>query len=846
MKTEEWEQLEQLLEAAVERPPGDRAAFLEQACGDDSALRREVEALVAADGDAGSFLEEPALPRELQQRFIGPYRVIRQLGAGGTSAVYLAIRADDQYRKRVAVKIFRQPADREDLLRRFRAERQILAGLEHPNIADLHDGGTTEEGLPYFVMEYVEGLPIDRYCDRHRLSVAQRIQLFRTVCSAVHYAHQNLVVHRDIKPGNVLVSVDGVAKLLDFSIAKLLNPEQFPQTVEYTATGLRLMTPRYASPEQVRGERITTASDVYSLGVLLYELLTGHLPYRFKSQSPQDVERAVCEAEPESPSTVIGRSEEVPSSDGKMRAVITPESVSRARGTQPRELRRQLSGDLENILLMALRKEPRRRYASAEQLAEDLRRFIAGLPVAARKATLPYRFGKFVRRNRIAVAVTAVLFVLVLGMVIGFAIAMAAKADQLARERDRMREERDKVEEVVMFLQGLFEISDPAEARGRAITAREILERGAQSIDERLADQPLIRAELMDTIGTLYRRLGLYPQALPLLKKALETRESMLGDRHLDVARSLRSLADLHWHRNAFAEAEPLYLRSLAIHQRLLETDHPDVALTLNNLGNLYWRRGRYDEAERFYTESLAIREKVLEPDHPDVAASLNNLGLLHMTQGRLAEAEPLYLRSLAIKERVLEPDHPDIVASLNNLGLLYTEQGRYAEAEPLHQRVLEIQERILDPDHPALIRSLTSLADLYLAENRYAEAEPLYLRALAIGEEVRGPESPPTAMVLCKLGNLYSQQDRSADAEPLYQRSLAILERTLGADHVYTSEPVVGLARLYRAQSRFADAAPLFQRALAIREQANPSHPDTVELRREHADLLRAVGRDD
>jgi serine/threonine protein kinase len=435
MPDDRMKKIEKIFDGALQRSAAERAAFLDRACGDDDNLRREVEGLLAADSRAGEFLEQPIAEHGIELRpqgsapggeLVGAYRLLRRIGEGGMSEVYLAVRADDEYQKRVALKIIRQDLDREDMLRRFRTERQILAGLDHPNIAKLLDGGTTEGGLPYFVMDYIEGVPVDQYCDRGKLTLRERLELFRSVCSAVQYAHQNLVVHRDIKASNILVTSDGVPKLLDFGIAKLVKPDQFAQQAEYTATWLRPMTPRYASPEQVQGKLVTTASDVYSLGVLLYHLLTGHFPYRLEGRPPTELARLVVEEQPEKPSTAITRVETDPRA--RTREPVSADVVSKARRTQPPQLRRQLAGDLDNIVLMALRKEPQRRYASVEQFAEDTRRYLRGLPVLARQDTLGYRTSKFLRRNWLGVAV-ATGFVLLL---VGFALTMVVQANRIA------------------------------------------------------------------------------------------------------------------------------------------------------------------------------------------------------------------------------------------------------------------------------------------------------------------------------------------------------------------------------------------------------------------------------
>ena len=430
MTPERWQKVEELFHLSLEREASQRAAFLDEACAGDPDLRGKVESLLAYDEQESDFLETPASgvrgdwldedqPGPMTGRRIGPYQVTREIGHGGMGAVYLAVRADDQYQKQVAIKLIKRGMDTETILRRFRTERQILANLDHPNIAKLLDGGTTEEGLSYFIMDYVDGLPIDMYCDTQKLTTVERLRLFRTVCSAVAYAHQNRVVHRDLKPGNILVTAQGVVKLLDFGVAKLLNPEASSKTTGSTAAALRPMTPEYASPEQVRGSVITPASDIYSLGVLLYELLTGHRPYRVRSRTPQEIEHVICEEAPEKPSTVIGRVEEAPDRDRP----LTPASVSETREGQPEKLRRRLAGDLDTIVLMALRKEPERRYGSVEQFSEDIRRHLEGLPVIARKDAFWYRSAKFIKRNKAAVLAATLGAGIILGLVVVAALS---------------------------------------------------------------------------------------------------------------------------------------------------------------------------------------------------------------------------------------------------------------------------------------------------------------------------------------------------------------------------------------------------------------------------------------
>ncbi len=550
METGRLRRVNEILLATLEHEPPKRGAFLDRVCKGDEQVRCEVESLLAVDPELVDRLDCPVADLHgppavvVEGKRIGPYRVVRELGRGGMGAVFLAARADGEYDRQVAVKVLKRGLDTAEIVHRFRTERQILANLGHPYIAELYEGGTTEDHRLYFVMEHIEGEPIDRYCDARRGTIRQRIELFRKVCSAVQFAHQSLVVHRDLKPGNILVTADGEPKLLDFGVAKLLDPET-GEPVTATAAGLRLMTPEYASPEQVRGEPITTTSDVYSLGVMLYELLTGHRPHRLKAWQAEEVKRVICEQEPEKPSTAVSRVEEVRAEAGAI-VTLTPEAVSRVRGEEPRRLRRLLSGDLDSIVLRALRKEPQYRYASVEQLSKDLRRHLEGRPVRARKGTFAYRTGKLLRRRGKELAAAAAALLLA-----GVAVDRESQQRHTACERDR-------AQRISGFLVELFKVSDPSEARGNSVTAREILDRSAARIEQELEKDPELRAALMTTIGEIYGNLGLYSEATQLLETALAQRQQLHGETHLEVAETLDVLVGLLYQKGELEGAEAL------------------------------------------------------------------------------------------------------------------------------------------------------------------------------------------------------------------------------------------------------------------------------------------------
>ena len=772
-------------------------------------MANEREFSTPSGGDLHSTRTVSAEDRPTEHR-IGPYRILRELGHGGMGTVYLALRADEQFHKRVALKVIRSGSDVDDVVRHFKRERQILASLDHPNIAKLLDGGTTEDGLPSFVMEYIEGEPLLGYCDARSLPVPERLRLFQSVCAAVQYAHRNLVVHRDIKPGNILVAADGLPRLLDFGIAKLLNSELAGEAPTATAMA---MTPEYASPEQARGERITTATDVYSLGVVLYELLTGHHPYRLASRQPLDVLKAISEQEPERPSTAVDRSEVRTAPEGTQPVRLTPEAVARTREGTPEKLKRRLRGDLDNILMLALRKEPQRRYASVEAFSDDVRRYLDGLPVKARRPTVSYRAGKFASRHVVGVAAAAVLVVLL----IGFGLAVTMQRDMAQRERATAQRERETAERVSSFLVGLFKVADPSEARGNAITAREVLDKGAEKIATELKDEPEVRATLMDTLGTVYLSLGLYDRALPLLQEALKTRKTVLGGEHVDVARSLSNVAHVLYMKGDHTAAEAHFREALAVRRRLFGDEHPEVAKALNNLGLLLGERGDYAEATSLHRQALASWRKALGNEHPHVAMSLNNLaGVLGVT-GNHAEAESLYREALAIWRRLLGNEHPDVARGLSNLAAIVEHRGDHAGAETLQREALALRRKLLGNDHPDVAWSLDGLATVLRRKGEAGAAEALYREAITIRRKALGDDHPHVAYSLAGLADTLCRVRRAAEAESLARGALAILTKALPHGHVDIAEAESILGGCLAVMRRHAEAEVLLVQSYPV-----------------------------
>lgn len=839
---------ETLFGAAMELDAEPRSAFLDQACRDNPELRREVDALLGLLDVArtdqlfrsfGGFAAS-----SLAGRQVGSYRILREIGEGGMGTVYLAERED--VGQRAALKLVRDgrhasPAH----LQRFLLERRVLARLEHPNIARLLDAGLMEDKLPYLVMEYVEGTPITDYCDKHRLTVSERLQLWQQVCLAVQHAHRNLVVHRDLKPSNILVTesaaakTGGEVKLLDFGIAKLLG-ENESQEPALTRRGAPVLTPEYASPEQVRGEPITTASDVYSLGMVLYELLTGHRPYHAGGRTAAEVERVVCGTEPERPSQAVLRTEEVVHAGGTTEQ-IAPEAVSHARGTRPDRLRRRLDGDLDMIVLKALRKEPARRYASVEQFLEDVRRHLAGHTIIARGDTSAYRLRKFIGRHRVSVAAAA-SFVLLL---LGFSTVTAIQSVRIRAQAERITRERDKAEQVAGFLADLFRTSDPYSGGGGAISVREVLDSGAVRIDRELADRPRVRAEMLAVMAQAYDGLGLHGESRRLLESSLEIHERIYGDEDPRVAGSRSQLAHVLIEQGDYRGAESLLRQALAVRRTLHGVDHPYVARTLNSLAQALREQGRYAEAESQLQQALAIDREHRGEEGADLAQSLRGLAHLLRDRGEYAAAEPLYRDAYVLHRQRLGEEHPETANSLINLAAVLHAEGKDATAEPLFRQGLSVKRRLLGDESEDVTGDMLGFAALLHDLGDDAAAEDLYRQALAVHRRIRREGHPGTATTLLGLGQLLLDQGKAAAAEPLLREALTLRQRALPGSRWGIARTQSALGACLSALGRFSEAEPLLLDALGtMSEVRGDDDPATQRARQSVITHYRRAGR--
>ncbi len=842
MDAERWQRLEALFVGALERDEAARQSFLRRETADDPTLFTELSAMLVANGDSRALAVEAQLLRDTPAISpftgragralpgnVGPYRLIEQIGHGGMGVVYRAERADGQYTQTVAVKLVRTDFVSPDLVQRSRSERQILARLEHASIARLLDGAVADDGSPYLVMEYVSGRPITEHCDAACLTIDERLRLFQIVCRAVHYAHQNLVVHRDLKPSNILVTADGQVKLLDFGIAKLIAAGE--DDAPNTGTLLSLMTPDYASPEQVRGESITTATDVYALGLLLYELLCGERAQRAGGSSPIAIERTVCEDEPPSPSTSIGAGSREQVADRV-----------RVRGLQrPEQAKKKLSGDLDRIVEMAVRKEPERRYTSAEQLSADVERYLTGLPVMARPGTLRYRTAKLLRRHRVGAAATAAIIVSIL---FGLGVAMAG----VVRARDAERRavaDAAAATSVSEFLVDLFRANDPGEARGDVVTARQLLDRGAARVRVGLGDQPVVQARLLGTMARAYASLGLFDPAVELREQELEIQRQRAGESSMEAGIALGELSDLYGRRSEYPRARDAAREAVAILEHTPGGSGRELMNALNQLGMANGRLGDLAEAQAALEWSLAIGESTFGRDDISFTGTLNNLAIVHWMQGNTSGARPLYERALVILEREHGSEHPTVAHTLNNLGLVQNQAGELDAAAATHRRALAIREKILDADHPDIAETLNNLGVVMLNKRDFAAARPLFERALIVRERVLGPNHSHVATTLSNLGTALLETGDYDAAAPYLRRALASLQRSVGPEHVMTTYPLLSLARIDRARGDYGAAETGIRRVIAIREAAGgANHPDLAAALNELGEIAREGGR--
>jgi eukaryotic-like serine/threonine-protein kinase len=897
-----WQHIQEIVYDALEVAPEERTAFLEKACGSDLEIRRQAANLVESYDRADSFLERaaesgacevlgPAAPTEGER--IGAYQITGTIGHGGMGTVYCARRVDDQFNQTVAIKVLRAGIGQSaELETRFRAERQILARLAHPNIARLLDGGITASGLPYLVMEYIQGSTIDTFSQNSALGVSERVDLFREVCSAVQYAHQNLIVHRDIKPANIMVTADGTPKLLDFGIAKLLTDDADSETRPVTRPAERLMTPEYASPEQIRGEPVTTATDVYSLGALLYELISGKRPFQVATLTPTALERLICETTPERPSL----------------AAAIPD---RARVEK-------IGADLDNIVLKALQKDPARRYASAGELSEDLRRYQQGFPVLARPDSWWYRASRFVSRHWMATAAAAL-----------FAVTTTTLSVGLAVETHKERKESATANGISDFLVSLFQGFSPEGTQGRSTSVRDILDRGAERIPAELAAQPLVEARLFNILGTTYREFGDFHRAEVLLNRAEAIYSRSLGPDSRERAESLLTLAAIASDRGDFNRSGDLYQKALTTFTRLDGPKNERTIQAIEGLGEVRRMLGDLDGAKQRYLEAIALYTEVDGATHLRTLSAKNDLVAVLANQGDYSAAQALAKENLAAEKIALGSNNPNVAWTLNLLAYVLGRTARFGEATAVLREGLEIQRKVYGTEHPAIALTLSDLSALERELGHYEESRRLAEEALAMSIRLSGPRSLGTANCQGQLGlteialgnlrqahellqaaldtraalgnpnnpdlgdnydrvgmadlamknlaaahrdiargleirqNFYGPENENvvrslnhmarvlaaegdyAGAEQRFKQVIAIGDANFKSGHTVTADGLFGLGAALMSQGKLEDARPLLLRALEMRRKLLPSeHPAIAEAAAALARCSRAEQR--
>jgi eukaryotic-like serine/threonine-protein kinase len=890
METERWQRIESIFHAALEREPSRRAEFVLQACAGDDSLRQEVESLLAESGEEESFLDEPAMQVAAKAiasssgaarsettaagshpAFIGRYRVIRLLGEGGMGTVYEA--EQEEPRRVVALKVIRPGLATAERLRRFRHESEALARLQHPGIAQIYDAGTADTGLgpqPYFAMELVRGDSLDRYAATHPLNTRERLALMARICEAVHHAHQRGLIHRDLKPGNILIDETGQPKILDFGVARLTEAEA--QLTVQTELGQIVGTLAYMSPEQVTGDPqgVDTRSDVYSLGVILYELLTGRLPYDVSGRKLHEAVQTIREADP-SPLSSISRN---------------------------------YRGDVETIVGKALEKDKTRRYASAAALAADIEHYLNDEPILARPPSASYQLMKFARRNRaLVIGVAAAFVVLVAGIAVSTTMAIKARraGESAIRERDRAvqaeertRKERDRAtaaeqaathqrdlalgaqREAVRQQNRALEEKRRADNEAAAAKAesnflendllaqagtrfqvrtgakpdpdlkvRTALDRAAAHIEGKFDKQPLVEASIRQSIGMAYLELGVYPEAQRHIERAIDLRRRMLGEENPDTLMSIRNLANLYERQGKFQQSESLYKQVLEAQQRVLGKDHHDTLETSYDLGSTYDEAGADDRAESLLTQVLETQRRVLGEENVETLKTASRLAGVYRARDQYSKAESLMVKTLETQRRSLGEDHPDTLLSMQTLALVYWNETKYALAEPLLIKALELQRRELGEEQRETLGGMNNLALLYDAEGKFSQAEPLFAHALEVERRILGEEHKDTLDTMQNLAVVYRQDGKYKDAEPIAKKTLEIRRRILGEENPATLDSMNNLACLYLFQGRYSEAEPLYARVLDTQRRIlGEQNRDTLQSMSNLAEMYKLLGK--
>ena len=821
---ERWKRIDELFSQVLELSPEERKTFLKNACGKDNDLYNEVLSLVDSFDTGGPLdgiekkLMQPLLSLmnndPVRGRRIGNYRILRMLGYGGMGTVYLAERDAGDVEQLVALKVLRHGGHSDAMRFRFMRERQILARLEHPNIARFLDAGMADPLLgepghqPFLVMEYVVGDSITEHCDSNNLTITERLRLFSVVCRAVHFAHQRLIVHRDLKPSNIMVTEEGFVKLLDFGVAKLLAEDEELETL----TDHNVLTPEYAAPEQVLGEPITTATDVYSLGVILYQLLTGDRPYEMKVRSAKEIERVICEVEPAEPSSIVRKVRHHKYPGGETRSII-PEEVSRKRNRTPEQLQRQLAGDLDVIVLKALAKDPGRRYASAEALLDDINKHLSGKPVLARKDTVGYRMGKFVGRHR---SMVGVLFILFASLCAGLA-GTTWQANRATNQAKIASEEAEKARQVTRLVAGLFEQSDPSVSLGDTLTVYDLLEDGTRSVEQDLINQPDIQAVLFGVLGRAYLNMGNYEPAGRLLTKAMALRSDASAENQLE------SLIDL----GAYHEAISQHAEADSVFKKALQLIHQVPAERVDLVGDLYAERGllfvnggQWDSAYVYLMEALEIRRKLYGQNHQAVAQTLTTLASVATSKANSSASDSLNLLALDIQRNVLGERHPDVATTLFSLAKNKLYNKSYNEAIDYASEARAIFEHVYGDVHLKVVNTAMILAMAYNYSGEYALSDSAFIQVLEAQRALYEGDHVNISHTLHNFALLLGERGKLDDGVKYIMEAMAMRDRLFGPEHFFRLQSLRALGLIYMHGKAFREAEQVFEEALALGEK--------------------------
>jgi len=776
------------------------------------------------DADATSALDEGG-----PGTVIGRYHLLQRIGEGGMGEVWLA-EQKEPVRRRVALKLVKAGMSSREVIARFESERQALAVMDHPAIAKVFDAGSTPQGAPYFVMEYVAGVPITAYCDNHRLSTRERLELFMHVCEGVQHAHQKAIIHRDLKPSNILVTeVDGkpAPKIIDFGVAKALTQKLSAEAM-FTRVGAMIGTPEYMSPEQASsaGEDIDTRTDVYSLGVIFYELLAGVPPLDLRKGTLEEFLRKLREDDAPKPSSRL-----------RTQDPATSTELARKRHTEPRTLAKQMRGELDAIALKALEKDRSRRYGSPSDFAADIGRYLRNEAVLAVPPSVAYRARKFARRYRVAL-VTACAFVLVLVAAAVISIRQSIRAN---REAAVAQAVDDFLQNDLLGQASAYKQSKP----DPKITVRDVLDRAAQRIQGKFEKQPEVEAAIRGTIGQTYEDLGLYPEAQSQLERALDLQRRALGAKNPETLKTMSRLGRLAWLQGKYSEGGGLLSQSLEIQRRVLGPQHPDTLYSMSNLAKVYDDQRKYAQAEALFRQTLEIQRRVLGPEHPETLGSLNNLASNYWRQGKYAQAETAFSQVLEASRRLLGSEHPSTLLAMNNLGNTYEAEGKDAEAESLYRQALEVRRRVMGPEHPDTLYSMTCLANIYLKQAKYSQAEALFSQIVEAQRRALGPEHPDTLHSMDGLAVAEDSEGKYAEAERLFSQTLEGMRHALGPDHPYTLRALVNLGDTAADQGKHAQAEALFDQAVGTATRAlGPENPDTLSFLSEFAFVYQREGK--